>query len=187
MKKIMALLLLTSFWGASEILAKCCSPVGVVGPRGPQGPQGPVGPTGATGATGAVGGLFGYAYVYNNAGAQAVANNAAITFNATGPFTPGITHVNGTAPIIVADAGTYAIFFSVSADQVSEIGIAINGAVDASARYTSNDTDQQNTGFAILALAAGDSITIVNQSGAGITLTDTAGMVNASVLIERVA
>ena len=83
------------------------------------------------------------------------------------------THTPGTAPVTVILAGNYQIDYSVSitAGVGSEIAIAVNGTVDASTPITALATAGQVTGQAILTLAAGDSITLRNDSATPFTLT----------------
>ena len=148
--------------------------------------------TGATGATGAdgAGGILAFGYIFNLT-AQSVAVEAPVLFDSNGPLL-GVTHTPGTDAITVVDAGTYAITFSVSGSEPNQFALFINGAPDTSTVYGSGAGTQQNTGQAILVLAAGDVITLVNHtSAAAVTLASVVGgtqaNVSASILIERLA
>ena len=163
---------------------------GIKGDVGAAGPAGAVGPIGATGATG-TNGLAEYAYIYN-LGAQSVAIEADISFDTNGVRTTGITHTPGTAGINIVNAGIYKIGFSVSGVEPSQMAVYDNGALVAGTIYGSGAGTQQNTGQAIITVAAGDVLTIRNHSSAAaVTLQTLAGgtqtNANASVTIEKLA
>jgi hypothetical protein len=70
------------------------------------------------------------------------------------------------------------------------MAIAVNGVPLAEAIYGSGAGTQQNSGQAIIALSAGDILTIVNHSSSSsVTLPSVVGgtqaNVNASVVIEK--
>ena len=174
---------------------------GDVGDTGPIGPPGPNGTTGADGAVGGVGppgpagpagtnGLSDYAYVYNTA-AGVVPIEADVTFSANGVLTAGFTHSPATSDITVVAAGVYKIGFSVSGVEPGQFALFVNGTLASPGTiYGSGAGTQQNTGQTILALGAGDVLTVRNHSSAAaVTLQTLAGgtqaNVNASVLIEK--
>ncbi|MED2523512.1 collagen-like protein [Bacillus thuringiensis] len=175
-------------------------PTGITGATGPSGgPPGPTGPTGLSGIVGATGptgptgltvsGLSHYAYVFNTA-AQVVALEAPILFNSHGRMTSGFTHTLGTSQLMVLNAGDYKISFSVSGVEPNQFTLFLNGAPVTSAVYGSGAGTQQNNGQTILALAAGDIITLNNHtSAAAVTLQTLAGgtqtNINASIVIEK--
>ena len=163
---------------------------GVTGATGAFGGTGPTGATGSTGAAGSGGGVLGFGYVYN-IDPQVVALEAPILFSTNGPLS-GVTHAPGDDEIVVTDAGTYEVNFSVSGVEPNQFTIFVNGVPDTSTVYGSGAGTQQNTGQSILVLGAGDVITLVNHtSAAGVTLQTLAGgtqtNVNASVQIVRLA
>jgi len=143
---------------------------GPEGPPGPQGATGPAGPQGATGATGAVGaagaagatgatgatgpqgpaGQPDYAYIYSIA-PQVVAVGGTILLPSTGQLS-GFTSSLGTLTALAA--GTYSVSFSVSATEPNQISLALNGTVVPGTTYGSGAGTQQNTGQAIVTLAA---------------------------------
>ncbi|MEP6295764.1 MAG: hypothetical protein ABJ382_00430, partial [Ilumatobacter sp.] len=93
-------------------------PQGVPGDDGADGAQGIAGPPGVAGIPGPVGpagpaASVDHGYVYN-VGAQIVPIEADVSFDSNGVSTSSITHTPGTAGIVVTEAGTYAIEFSVS-------------------------------------------------------------------------
>lgn len=191
----------TGATGADSTVPGPSGAVGSAGPAGPAGPTGPAGadstvagPTGASGATGPAGpagGLAQYAYVYN-AAAEVVPLEAGVTFDSNGVMTPGITHAPGAAGITVLNAGAYKVTFSVSATEPSQISLFDNGVVIPGTTYGSGAGTQQNTGQAILMLAAGDVLTVVNHSsaaaiGLAALIGGTQTTANASVTIEQLA
>ena len=174
-------------------------PAGATGPAGPAGATGPAGPAGATGLTGATGpagltgpagGLSAFGYIFNNS-AEVVAIEAPIAFDLNGPLL-GITHAPGNAGVVVANSGTYAVYFSVTNVEPAQFTLFVNGAAVATTVYGSGAGTQQDNGMAILTLQANDVLTLVNHSSAAaVTLQTLAGgtqtNVNASLLIERLA
>ncbi|PHB66485.1 hypothetical protein COE93_29025, partial [Bacillus toyonensis] len=163
---------------------------GIQGIPGPTGLPGTAGATGSTGPTGlTVSGLSHYAYVFNTA-AQVVALEAPILFNSHGRMTSGFTHTLGTSQLMVLNAGDYKISFSVSGVEPNQFTLFLNGAPVTSAVYGSGAGTQPNNGQTILALAAGDIITLNNHtSAAAVTLQTLAGgtqtNINASIVIEK--
>jgi hypothetical protein len=159
-------------------------PGGSVGAVGPQGPIGPTGPAGTSG-------LSQYAYVYNTAG-ETVALEAAVTFDSNGLMTAGVTHAIGGSGITLVNAGVYKISFSVSASEPSQISLFIDGVVVVGTTYGSGAGTQQNTGQVMLAIAAGDVLTVRNHSsaaaiGLAALIGGTQATANASVTIEKLA
>ncbi|WP_444979494.1 BclA C-terminal domain-containing protein, partial [Halobacillus andaensis] len=167
-------------------------PMGEAGPAGATGATGPAGPTGeagATGATGPAGGLSEYGYIYN-LGAQVVPIEADVIFGSNGIITPGITHAPGTSQILVTTPGDYEVTFSVSGVEPNQFSLFLNGAPVAGTVYGSGAGTQQNNGQAIIAVSAGDVITLRNHSSsAAVTLQTLAGgtqtNVNASIVIKK--
>jgi hypothetical protein len=150
-----------------------------------------VGPAGSTGATGPTGsnGLSQYADVYN-LGAQTVALEADLTFDTNGVLTSGITHVAGSAGVVLLNAGTYRVTFSVSATEPSQMALFVNGVVVPGAVYGSGAGTQQNTGHTIVTVAAGAVLTIRNHTssaaiGLATPIGGTQGSTNASVVIDK--
>ncbi|SFG57706.1 BclA C-terminal domain-containing protein, partial [Clostridium homopropionicum] len=146
---------------------------------GVTGPTGPMGPTGA--------GLAGFGYVYQLATVAdaTVAGGADVPFSNNGPLT-NITHSAGTTTITVATTGVYKIFYSVSitAGVGSAIAIAVNGTVDASTPISALVATGEVSGEAILSLAAGDVITLRNDSATPL-ITTLAPSVGAQLTIVR--
>ena len=186
-------------------------PAGSIGPAGatgPQGPQGLKGDTGLTGPTGPAGtnGLDGingtngvngssgsseYGYIYNLS-AQVVPLETPVTFSANGVRTAGITHALGSSDIVVISAGDYKVNFSVSGTEPNQFALFLNGIMVAGTGYGSGAGTQQNSGQAILAIGAGDILTVRNHtSAAAVTLAATPPIggtvpaVNASILIQK--
>lgn len=163
--------------------------IGIVGAQGPAGPAGATGATGAAGPAGA--GISDYLYVYNLI-AQVVALEADITFDTNGLITPGFTHAPGTAAINIIAAGVYKVDFSVSGVEPNQFTLFLNGGAVAGTTYGSGAGTQQNTGQAIIAMSAGDVLTLRNHtSAAAVTLQTLAGgtvvNANASISILRLS
>jgi len=179
---------------------------GPEGPPGPQGATGPAGPQGATGATGAVGaagaagaagatgatgpqgpaGQPDYAYIYSIA-PQVVAVGGTIPLPSTGQLS-GFTSSLGTLTALAA--GTYSVSFSVSATEPNQISLALNGTVVPGTTYGSGAGTQQNTGQAIVTLAAGDQLTLTNSGsasaiGLATAIGGTGANVNASLYVQQ--
>ncbi|MEH7548165.1 BclA C-terminal domain-containing protein, partial [Neobacillus vireti] len=141
------------------------------------------------GATGATGGLSQYGYIYNR-GAQVVPIEANVNFDSNGIITPGITHAPGTSQILVTTPGDYEVTFSVSGVEPNQFSLFLNGAPVAGTVYGSGAGTQQNNGQAIIAISAGDVLTLRNHSSsAAVTLQTLAGgtqtNVNASIVIKK--
>nr|MDF9458401.1 hypothetical protein [Bacillus pumilus] len=112
-------------------------------------------------------------------------------FDSTGITTPGITHAPGTSQIIVTNPGNYEVTFSVSGVEPNQFTLFVNGAPVTNTVYGSGAGTQQNNGQAILALATGDTLTLVNHTSAWKTVTlqtlagGTQTNVNASIVIKK--
>jgi BclA-like protein/collagen triple helix repeat protein len=182
---------------------------GPQGPAGPAGPQGPIGPAGADGADGLPGpagadgadglpGLPGppgpvaptsYGYFYNLT-PQTVAIEADVAFDSNGTSSLDLVHAPGTSPIIFTQSGTYAVEFAVSGVEPNQFALFLNGTEVVGSVFGSGAGTQQNQGKVIVAIFAGDVMTLRNHSSAAaVTLQTLAGgtqpNVNASLLIER--
>jgi hypothetical protein len=145
---------------------------GATGETGATGATGATGETGATGATGAGIGEFGYTYELATIADATVVGGADIPFSNNGPLV-GTTHTAGTTTVTVATAGTYKIDYEVNitAGIGAQIAIAVNGVVDASTPVSALVATGQLSGTAILDLAAGDVITLRNNSLVALTVT----------------
>ncbi|WP_281272788.1 BclA C-terminal domain-containing protein [Tumebacillus permanentifrigoris] len=122
-----------------------------------------------------------------NLGAQVVPIEADVIFDSNGLITPGITHAPGTSQILFTTPGQYLIDFSVSGVEPNQFSLFLNGAPIAGTVYGSGAGTQQNNGQAIIAIAAGDVLTLRNHSSASaVTLQTLAGgtqtNVNASIV-----
>ena len=163
---------------------------GVTGATGPQGVTGATGPAGTNG-TNATGGSSQYGYIYNLS-AQVVPLETAVLFSDNGILTAGITHGSGSADIIIVNKGDYKVVFSVSGTEPNQFTLFLNGIAIAESVYGSGAGTQQNTGQAILAIAANDVLTLHNHTSAAAVILaaappigGTVQAVNASVLIQK--
>jgi hypothetical protein len=119
-----------------------------------------------------------------------VAPEEDVGFDTNGVLTPGITHLPGTAGIMLVNTGDYKVTFSVSAIEPNQMALFVNGTLVPGTVYGSGAGTQQNTGQAILTITAGDVLTVRNHtSPAPVSLQTLAGgtqaNVNASVTIEK--
>jgi hypothetical protein len=113
-----------------------------------------------------------------------------VIFDSNGILTAGITHTAGLAPITVTDPGHYKVTFGISSVEPSQFTVFMNGVAISGATFGSGAGTQQNDGQVIVALAAGDVITLRNYtSAAAVTLQTLAGgtqtSVNASLVLEK--
>ena len=130
-------------------------------------------------------------FIYN-VSAQTVPVETDVFFDTNGILSPGITHDPGTTQIAVSNPGKYEVAFSVSGVESNQFALFLNGALVMGAVYGSGAGTQQNNGQAIIALAAGDVLTLRNHSSsAAVTLQTLAGgtqtNVNASVVIKKLS
>jgi BclA C-terminal domain len=121
-----------------------------------------------------------------------VAIEADVAFDSNGTMTSGIKHALGGAGIEVVEAGTYALTFSVSGTEPSQMAIFLNGTLVPGTIYASGAGTQQNTGQAIFTAPAGGVLTIRNHSssaavGLATPIGGTQPSSNASVVIEKLA
>ncbi|MFT9493723.1 MAG: hypothetical protein ACH0QC_01820 [Anaerosolibacter sp.] len=106
-------------------------------------------------------------------GDATVIGGADVPFSNNGPLVGGITHTAGTASITVPTAGNYEIQYSISitAGIGAQIAIAVNGTVSPSTPVSALVATGEVSGQTILTLAAGDVITLRNNSAVALTLT----------------
>lgn len=189
-------------------------PTGGTGSTGATGAIGPTGPTGATGATGAPGqtgatgargptGATGtlasaYGYVYNT-GAQTVAANGNVTFNANGPLFGGVTHTPGSATVTVANGGVYWVSFEVNVliaggNTSLAYAIALNGTPQPSTVHGqvggTTNTTRIAPGSVLLTIPNGSTIALRNIGATAdplATTADGATIVNASITLTRLS
>ena len=133
---------------------------------------GATGPTGAIGPTGAGVTTFGYVYELATLADATVVGGADVPYSNNGPLS-GVTHTAGTTTVTVPTAGSYQIDYSVfiTAGLGSAIAIAVNGTVDASTNVTALVAVGEVAGTATLTLAAGDVLTLRNNSAIPFVMT----------------
>jgi hypothetical protein len=122
---------------------------------------------------------------------QTVAIEAPVLFDGEANLV-GVTHVVSSSNIVVTNAGTYSVFYSVTGTEPNQFAIFVDGVPAIDTVYGSGAGTQQNDGMSILVLAAGSVLTLVNHSSAAaVTLASLVGgtqaNVNASVMIQRIA
>ena len=148
---------------------------GAPGPMGPIGPAGPVGPAGPSGPAGAAGtSLTAYGHFYKLASGPdaTVLGNTDVLFSNNGPLS-GVAHSPGSAVVFVATAGVYEIDYTVNitAGFGSQFALTVNASVDSSTQTLASTGNQSIGGSVVLSLAAGDVITLRNNSSVAATLT----------------
>jgi hypothetical protein len=116
-----------------------------------------------------------------------VVGGADVPFSNNGPLT-NITHTAGTTTVTVGLAGIYQIDYSASltAGVGSQLAIAVNGTVDASTPVSALVATGVVSGQAMLTLAAGDVLTLRNNSAIPLTLA-LAPAVGAQLTLARVS
>jgi hypothetical protein len=115
-----------------------------------------------------------------------VVGGADVPFSNNGPLS-GVTHTASTTTFTVPSAGTYSVSYrvNITVGVGSAIAIAVNGTVDASTTISSLVAVGQISGDALLTLAAGDVVTLRNNSAVPLTLNLAPG-VGAQLVILRV-
>ena len=121
-----------------------------------------------------------------------MAIEADITFSSNGVMTSGITHALNGSAIVLVNAGTYKITFSVSGTEPNQMALFVNGVQVLGGVYGSGAGTQQTTGQAIVSVAAGAVLTVRNHSSAAaVTLATPIGgtqaNANASVAVEKLS
>jgi hypothetical protein len=113
---------------------------------------------------------FGYVYQLATLADATVIGGADIPFSNNGPLT-GITHTAGTTTVTVPATGVYKIDYGVTITSGvgSAIAVVVNGAVDASTNVDFLVATGQQTGSAIMSLAAGDVLRLRNNSATPFT------------------
>ncbi|GGH37905.1 BclA C-terminal domain-containing protein [Paenibacillus segetis] len=147
--------------------------------------------TGPTGPESLVYGLTQFGYIYNLE-ARIVGIEVDVIFDTNGILTSGITHVPGTTRIEVTNQGSYEVVFLVSCVEPSQFALFINDILVPGSVYGSGIGTQLINGQSIIALTAGDFITLRNHSSAApVTLQTQAGgsqnSVNTFVVIKKIA
>jgi hypothetical protein len=132
--------------------------------------------------------LTAYGYIYN-VDSQVVPIQGDVSFNINGNVI-GISHIPGTAPIILDSCGDYAIWFTVAAVEQNQFTLYKNNAPVGGSTYGSGDVTQPNSGMVIITAEEGDVLTLRNHtSQAAVTLQIQAGgsqiNANASILIYK--
>ncbi|WP_350356246.1 BclA C-terminal domain-containing protein [Cohnella hashimotonis] len=117
-----------------------------------------------------------------------VIGGADVPFSSNGPSFGGVVHNAGMTTFTVPNTGIYKINYdlSITAGIGSAMAIAVNGVVDPSTNVNSFIATGNLNGVAYLNLAAGDVITLRNNSAVPQVLSLAPG-VGAQLVIEQVA
>ena len=129
-----------------------------------------------------------YGYVFNTS-AQNVAIEADVAFSSNGLLL-GVTHAPGTTDVVFQSAGAYQVDFLVSGVEPNQFALYLNGSLVPGTTYGSGAGTQQNGGMAIIAISAGDVLTLRNHSSsAAVGLQTLAGgtqtNVNAAIAVVK--
>ena len=137
-----------------------------------------------------------YGYVFND-GLQTVAAAAGVRFSTNGVLSAGVTHTAGGNAVVLADAGTYAVWFTVMGTAANQFILYLN---DTSVPGTFYGTETGaagsavrtiTTGFVIVTAPANSTLALVNSTGAAVTLAIGVGgggpNVNASMMVVKLA
>lgn len=127
-----------------------------------------------------------------NISAQTVPVENDVIFDTNGILSAGISHIPGTPQIAVTNPGNYEVTFSVTSVEPNQFALFFNDSLVMGTVYGSGAGTQQNNGQAIIALTAGDVLTLRNHSSsAAVGLQVLAGgtqtNVNASVVIKKLS
>lgn len=128
--------------------------------------------TWSTPATGGSGlSAFGYVFELATIADATVVGGADVPFSNNGPLY-GISHTAGTTTFTVPATGSYKVDYlvSITSGIGSAIAVAVNGTVDASTNITCLVATGHISGTAILNLAAGDVLTLRNNSATPLTI-----------------
>lgn len=114
---------------------------------------------------------FGYVYELATIADATVVGGADVPFSNNGPLY-GISHTAGTTTFTVPATGSYKVDYlvSITSGIGSAIAVAVNGTVDASTNITCLVATGHITGTAMLNLAAGDVLTLRNNSATPLTI-----------------
>ena len=129
--------------------------------------------SGSSGASGNYG--YAYALIPQTVASYTAPGTGEVLFDAVGPSS-GVATTLGQADIVVANAGTYLVSFSVSGTGPNQFAIFVNDVPQQSTVGGSGAGTQQNDISAILTLPAGAVINLVNYvTGSGVGLATTVG------------
>jgi len=158
---------------------------GDVGPQGPAGPAGNQGPAGDPGTFGADGGSSSELATIADA---TVVGGADVPFGGSSNLGSGIDHTDGTTTFTVSNAGRYRISAAVdiTAGIGSAIAVAVNGTPVASTDVAALVAVGQVTTDSVVTLAAGDVVTLRDNSAIPFVMALAPG-VGASLVFQRLA
>ncbi|PGR55025.1 hypothetical protein COC49_30485 [Bacillus cereus] len=117
-----------------------------------------------------------------------------MTFSTNGPIIgTGLSHVAGTANIIINTIGTYVAEFILTVSQTNQFSFALNGTPIPGGRYGAGTNHIQNIGrVAFTVTTVPSTLTLINNTStpANVTLANNEGgsltVVTASISISQV-
>lgn len=164
-------------------------PVGPIGPQGatgatgPQGPVGPIGPTGATGPQGPAGPSGTNDAIYANSGVSAVISGDRIPITLTTETDDATMSVSDNA-VNITETDVYLISYFADGDVATDsfnVSLYVNDAPVSNETLTFSGLSGLGSKTILLALNAGDTVSINNTSTGTATITD------ASLTLLRLA
>ncbi|CUI15864.1 Collagen triple helix repeat-containing protein [Candidatus Protochlamydia naegleriophila] len=172
-------------------------PTGAIGPQGPQGipgaaglqgPQGAIGATGATGATGPVS-LSSFAYIFTILTGNVPVGESLLIGGTTPEITSDYDFNPLSGDLTVLTGGTFKISYGAAATNLSEIGVAINGAFPQGAAIIIDGTNSQSMISGSFIASAPDNATFRIRSGSpegtDLSAPPSSGAVTAYLEITR--
>ncbi len=163
-------------------------PQGIPGAAGLQGPQGAIGATGATGATGPVS-LSSFAYIFTILTGNVPVGESLLIGGTTPEITADYTFNPLSGDVTVVTGGTFKISYGAAATNLSEVGVAINGAFPQGAAIIVDGTNSQSMISGSFIASAPDNATFRIRSGSpegtDLSAPPSSGAVTAYLEITR--
>jgi len=134
-----------------------------------------------------------YAFVgENGTGLLQITNGSTVVFNRSIALTSDITYNTGTGNMTFANAGTYQITYLLSMGAPASFQLFLDGTLVSGTKFISSlgSTDTKNCGQMIIAITAGQVLSLRNTSGGTVTIvpvSNTSAYVRLSLIAQKVA
>jgi hypothetical protein len=163
-------------------------PTGLAGATGPTGPAGPTGPQGPAGDTDLIGSGSGSVATLAIPATAVVGGGSDVSFTDDAQLGSGLSHLVPSTFVSVVAAGRYVVSFNVSYSSGigAALALAVNGVVQPQTQVPLLTSSGQVSQTTTLALAAGDVVTLRNNSGVILSLA-IAPSVGAQLTFQRVS
>ncbi|WP_445477379.1 hypothetical protein ACULLL_12665 [Lysinibacillus irui] len=139
-------------------------------------------------------GLPGFAYIYDTTQQLNILNNGQVIFSTNGNITPAgfVTHIPGTAPVIINQTGIYLITYELNVGGGPNAFALFNGDNQiAGSNYGDSTGNSTKNGQVITTLNALDVLTLRNINVNPVTLLNSivlgTQVISASIVILRLA